>query len=119
MKVLVKKFIPKATDSAQAMGSGSLNVLATPAVIAFAENTCQELVAQQLNATQATVGIDVKMQHLAASKMSSEVTVTAELVEYVKNIMTFDFTVNDKEHLLAKGRHQRAIIDVDKFLARL
>lgn len=119
MKSLEKIFIPKESDSAQAMGSGSLNVLATPAVVAFAENTCQELVAQQLTTSQATVGIDINMQHIAASKISSEVKVTAELVEQVNNTLIFDFTVKDNERLLAKGRHQRAIIDVDKFLARL
>lgn len=120
MITLEKSFMPKDTDSAKAMGSGSLNVLATPAVIAFAENTCQELISAQLNSEQATVGVEISMQHRAASKLESEVTVAAKLKEQTKNILTFEFSVKNKDgKLLAQGCHKRAIIDVTTFLERL
>ena len=119
MEELSREFIPGPEFSALAMGSGDLEVLATPAVVAFSENTCKDLIVPSLAATETSVGTQINLQHLQATKIGIPLTVVVHLVERTKNILNYEIEVFSEDRLIAKGQHQRAVVAQERFLNRL
>lgn len=105
-------------DTAQALGSGDLAVLATPRVLAWCEEaTCAAL---ELDATQTSVGTRVDLQHLAASPVGAEVTATANVIHTDGRLVRFQVAAHDAGGtLLATGEVRRVIVDRERFLARI
>jgi predicted thioesterase len=105
-------------DTAQALGSGDLEVLATPRVLAWCEEaTCAAL---ELDAAQTSVGTRVDLQHLAASPVGAEVTATANVVHTDGRLVRFQVAAHDAGGtLLATGEIRRVIVDRERFLARI
>lgn len=105
-------------DTAQALGSGDLAVLATPRVLAWCEEaTCAAL---ELDATQTSVGARVDLQHLAASPVGAEVTATANVIHTDGRLVRFQVAAHDAAGtLLATGEVRRVIVDRERFLARI
>ena len=105
-------------DTAQALGSGDLAVLATPRVLAWCEEaTCAAL---ELDATQTSVGTRVDLQHLAASPVGAEITATANLIHTDGRLVRFQVAAHDAGGtLLATGEVRRVIVDRERFLARI
>lgn len=106
-------------DTAIAHGSGSLNVFATPAMIAFMENTCMKLASKYLDSEQTTVGISVDIQHIKATLPDKKVKCIASLIEIDNRILKFKVDVFDEENKIGEGFHQRAIVNIEKFLSKL
>ncbi|MBQ4293344.1 MAG: thioesterase family protein [Lachnospiraceae bacterium] len=104
--------------TAKALGSGGLEVFATPALIAMAERTARESVAPELGEGQSTVGIRVEISHLSATPVGLEVFCDTELVEIDRRRLVFRVEVHDKFGKIAEGMHERFIIDDEKFLAK-
>ena len=119
MPALTQEFVVRPEESAAQLGSGDLAVLATPALIAYAENTCKNVVAEQLATTETTVGTMIQLDHLRASKIGSTIQVRAELTEQSGRKMTFTFQAFEGDVLIAQGHHQRALVDRERFLANL
>jgi fluoroacetyl-CoA thioesterase len=105
-------------DTAIALGSGDLAVLATPRLLAwFEEATCS---AVGLDDASTSVGTRVEMEHLAASPVGSEVTATATVVHRDGRLVRFQVVAHDVAGtVLATGEVQRVVVDRDRFLARL
>lgn len=105
-------------DTAIAVGSGDLAVLGTPVLIAWCEAaTCAAL---DLPAGQTSVGTRVDLQHLAASPVGAEVTVTAEIEHLDDRRALFAVSASDADDtVLARGTVERAIVHRERFLARL
>lgn len=114
-----KQFQPKETHSALAMGSGTLEVLATPAVVAFAENACHEAIASELVSEVTTVGINITINHIKASAISQEVSVEVEVTEQTDYGFSFNYLVTVADQLVATGTHRRAIVDIERFLNKI
>lgn len=106
-------------DTASVLGSGDLEVLGTPRVVALVEEATVRAVAEHLDHGQTTVGIEVALHHRRASLVGDHVRVRAELVEIDGVRLTFDVSVRDGEALLADGRVRRAVVDGAQFMARL
>lgn len=106
------------TDTARAVGSGDLDVLGTPVLIAWCEAaTCAAL---DLAAGQTSVGTRVDIQHLAASPVGTEVTVTAEIEHLDDRRARFVVGAIDSSGTeVARGTVERAIVDRERFLSRL
>lgn len=119
MTYLEKDYLVKPEHSADTLNSGELAVLATPAVVAFAENTCQTLAKGLLTSGQTTVGTYIQITHLKASKIGGSVSVKVQLNEQTNGSLTYEFEVFEKEVCLAKGSHKRAIVDIERFMSRL
>lgn len=105
-------------DTAIALGSGDLAVLATPRLLAwFEEATCG---AVALEETSTSVGTRVEVEHLAASPVGAEVTATATVVHRDGRLIRFQVVAHDAEGaVLATGEVQRVVVDRDRFLSRL
>ena len=105
-------------DSAKTYGSGTLDVFATPAMIALMERTAMDSVAPYLAEDEATVGTEVNVQHLSATPIGCTVTCQSELTEIDGRKLTFKVTASDNKGVIGEGTHQRFIIKKEKFLAK-
>ena len=101
------------------MGSGTLPVYATPAMIALMEKTAMLSVASELEEGQATVGTLLEISHLAACGLGTKVSCESELVEIDRKRLVFSVTAYNGETVIGKGRHERFIIDTEKFMSKI
>jgi fluoroacetyl-CoA thioesterase len=106
------------TDTALAMGSGDVPVLATPRVIALAEQASVEAVADELKPGATTVGYEVQLAHLAPTPVGGKVTAEAILESIEGRRLTFRVSVSDARGLVAAGRITRVIVMRDRFVER-
>lgn len=97
MIYLEKDYLVEVKHSAQALKSGDLAVLATPAVVAFAENTCQTLAKGLLASGLTSVGTYIQIAHLKASKIGGFVRVKVQLNEQTNDSLTYEFEVFEKK----------------------
>ena len=104
--------------TAQAMGSGLLPVLATPALIALAEKTAWQSVEPYLEPGQGTVGTLVNMRHLAATTVGGVVTCETKLMEIDRRRLVFSVIVRDKTGTVGEGIHERFIVDNERFMKK-
>ena len=102
-------------DTARAEGSGSLEVYATPAMIALMEKTCCEAVAPYLEDGQSTVGTKIDVSHVSATPVGMNVTAECELTEIDGRRLLFSVEAYDDAGLIGKGTHERFIINCDRF----
>lgn len=99
-----------------AMGSGSLMVLATPAVVALMENAAAELAQSVLdNDELTTVGTMISIEHTSPTPIGAEVTATAVLTENDGRVFKFEVFASDKKGEIAKGVHTRVSVKAEKF----
>lgn len=101
--------------TAKVMGSGTLDVYATPAMIALMENTAYESVATELEAGMGTVGTLMNVKHVAASPIGMKITCQTELVKVDGRALTFSVKAFDGAGLIGEGTHERFIVQEDKF----
>lgn len=106
-------------DTALAMHSGSLAVLATPRLIALCEEAACELVASSLIAGQTTVGTRIDLQHQAPTSIGGVVTVTCTLTAQSDHHFNFDLVVTDDQRQVAVGQHERVKVDATAFMAKV
>ncbi len=107
------------SDTAIALGSGDVPVLATPRVLAVCEEATVLAIAAALEDSSSSVGTHVEIDHLAASHIGEVVTARAELVEVDGPRLIFDISmVNAGGDVVAEGRIHRAIVDRARFLER-
>lgn len=105
-------------ETAQAMGSGTLPVFATPAMIALMENTAYKSVADELEEGAGTVGTLMNVKHVAATPVGMEVTCETKLVEVDRKRLVFEVKAYDAAGVIGEGTHERFIIDNERFLAK-
>lgn len=113
-----KKITVTPEMTAAAMGSGALEVLATPSMIALMEGTAQEAVQNLLEDGQGTVGTRIDVRHLAVTPVGMEVTCTAEVTEVDRRRIVFTVKAKDEKEVIGEGIHERFVIDNEKFFAK-
>jgi fluoroacetyl-CoA thioesterase len=106
------------SNTAIAHGSGTVNVLATPALIALLENAAQNSVAPYLEEGSTTVGTMVNIKHLAATPVGLNVTASSRLTELDGRRLVFEVEARDEVEVVATGVHERFIIKKDSFMKR-
>jgi len=104
--------------TAQAMGSGTLPVFATPAMVALMESTCWKSVAEALPEGDGTVGTGLTITHDAPSPLGMKVHCISELTKVDGRALTFSVEVFDEKGLIGKGEHSRFIIHETPFLEK-
>lgn len=100
------------------MASGTLDVFATPAMIALIEATASESVVPFLDEGSSTVGTHLDVAHSAASPIGIEVICETELVEVDRRRLVFKAVVKDAVGEIGSGTHERFIVDNAKFMAK-
>lgn len=100
------------------IGSGLVRVFATPMMISLIEQTCNESVVPHLDPGQGTVGTHVDVSHSAATPVGMRVWCESELVEVDRRRLVFAVRAYDECGLIGEGRHERFVIDTQKFTAK-
>lgn len=106
-------------DSAISMGSGSVEVFATPSMIAYMERSAMLLVENQLEKQQTTVGSFLKINHLKATAIGQTIRFHAKLVKIEGEKLEFEVSAYHQEEEIGNGVHTRYIINKEKFLSNL
>lgn len=101
------------------MGSGDMEVFATPAMIALMENAAMLLAAQNLDATQTTVGIQINASHTRATPLGANVSAIATLIATDGRKLSYEIIASDDKGEIGRATHDRFIVDRQKFLAKL
>jgi predicted thioesterase len=101
------------------IGSGSLRVLATPSMIGFMERISHQLLARCLPEGYSSVGSLVDVRHLAPTPLGWTVRVTSEVIEVDGRKVTLAVEAWDDEEKVGEGRHQRVVINLERFLQRV
>ena len=117
MAEITAKTVMVGEDSlACTMGSGSLRVLATPAVVALMENAAASL-AQEImdNDELTTVGTMISIEHTSPTPCGAMVTAEARLLSQDGRTFRFEVTARDAKGEIAKGTHTRVSVKAEKF----
>ena len=108
--------IVNSQNTAEAMGSGDLEVFATPAMVALMEEAAVN--GLNLPVGQSSVGVSLNIEHTAATPLGAKVSATAELIEIDRRRLVFSLEVCDEAGRVGVGKHERFIVDVEPFLAK-
>jgi fluoroacetyl-CoA thioesterase len=103
-------------DTAAKYGSGLVEVFATPAMIAMMEKTCLRSVLPFLPEGFGTVGTKVDIVHTKATPIGMQVFCDSTLVEVDRRRLVFEVVARDEQGEIGSGKHERFIIDVEKFM---
>ena len=104
------------TNTALSVGSGSLKVYATPAMLALMEKAACQAIADVLGEGETTVGTLLNVKHLSATPVGMEVTATAELLERDGRRYVFKVTASDECGVIGEGEHERFAVLAEKFI---
>ncbi len=105
-------------NTAVAMGSGTLRVFATPAMIALIEGCCAESVEELLDEGITSVGTQVNIDHLSASPLGAGIVCKSRLTAFDGRRLDFEVEVYDNVGLVGKGTHTRFTVKADSFLKK-
>lgn len=108
-----------AENTALALGSGDMEVLATPAMVALMENAAMLAVKDHLPEGSATVGTQINTSHLKASPLGATITASAELTAVDGRRLTFAVKAWDEKGIIGEGSHTRFVVDRERFLSKL
>ncbi|MBQ8504339.1 MAG: thioesterase family protein [Clostridia bacterium] len=104
--------------TAASMRSGSLEVFATPFMVALMEQAASELCEKFTPEGISTVGVALNIQHLAATMVGKEVRAVATLTAFDGRRASFDVEAYDNAGLIGKGTHDRFTVKIDKFIEK-
>lgn len=113
------KTIVNRDNTAQALGSGDMEVLATPTMVALMENAAMKAVAPVLPEGATTVGAMMNTTHVKPSPLGAEVSATAVLSEVDGRKLTFTVKATDAGGVVGEGTHIRYVVDRERFLSKL
>lgn len=94
-------------------------VYSTPAMIALMEITAAAVLQPHLPPGHISVGVEVKVRHLAATPLGDQVTAIAKVLEVSNNLIKFEVEARDSRQRIGTGTHTRAIIELERFLRGL
>ena len=106
------------TNTAKAVGSGSLDVFATPMMIALMERAACDCLADGLESCQTSVGTQINVSHNASSPIGTEITATATIESVFGCKVQFAITAADETNEIGNGKHTRVIVDAGRFMKK-
>jgi len=101
------------------LGLDAARVLSTPHLIGYLEMTARNLIKERLDPGWDSVGTHVDLRHLAATPVGMSVRLLAEVISATDRRVTCRIEAFDEREKIAEGTHERALIDVARFAARL
>lgn len=105
-------------NTAKTLRSGTLNVFATPAMVALIEETCWKSVDPYMNLNECTVGISLNIEHLSPTPVGMTICCHSKLTKIEGRKLIFEVEVFDEVNLIGRGTHSRFIVDSEKFQSK-
>ena len=105
-------------DTARSLGSGAVDVLGSPRLIALCEEATVNAIAGALPDGSTSVGMRVQFDHLQPTPVGAEVMAEAVLEKIEGRRLKFTVSASDSGGLVAAGKITRAVIDIDRFMAK-
>jgi fluoroacetyl-CoA thioesterase len=105
-------------DTARALGSGDVDVLGSPRLIALCEEAAVSAVATSLAAGSTTVGMRIQFDHLQPTAIGVDVTAEAVLERIDGRRLVFTVSAEDPGGLVAAGKIIRVLVDVERFMGK-
>jgi len=105
-------------DTAVAVGSGDVEVLSTPRVLAWAEAACVEALRGELEPGETTVGMRMNLDHVQPTAVGAVIQIRAEIERVEGRRLTFAIEATDARGTIAAGRIVRVLVDRDRFVDR-
>lgn len=102
-------------STAEELGSGNIDVFATPAMVSLMEKAALSAVSLHLPKGQTTVGTMVNIRHLAATPVGMKVRAVAELIGIEGKKLSFKVEAFDASEKIGEGYHERYIVDMERF----
>ncbi len=113
------EIVVEAKDTAAHVGSGVVQVLATPVVINMFESAALRAIEHLLAAGYQSLGTRLEVRHIAATPVGMKVSASARVTRVDGRTVHFALEAHDERELIADGTHERVIVNVAKFDARL
>jgi len=117
--VAEKNIIVESRHTAAHLGSGGVEVYATPTMVLHMEETSRDVVEKFLGPGKASVGSFVGVRHLAPTPVGMKVRICSELLKVDGRILHFKVEAWDEVEKVGEGEHTRVVIDVDRFHGKL
>ena len=105
-------------DTARSLGSGDVDVLGSPRLIALCEEAAVAAVANSLDAGTTTVGMRVQFDHLQPTAIGVDVMAEALLERIDGRRLVFTVSASDPGGLVAAGKITRVLVDVERFMGK-
>lgn len=102
-------------NTALSVGSGSLKVYATPAMLALIEKAACKALQGVLCEGETTVGTLLNVKHLSATPVGMQVSATAKLIERDGRKFVFSVTASDESGIIGEGIHERFSVFAERF----
>ena len=118
MKLELERVVSE-NDTAAKAASGSVEVLATPVMIAWMEEVSLKLAQKELEEGFTTVGTEVNIKHLKGTLVGKTVKITSVLTEIDRKRLVFNVEVLEDGVVVGSGNHTRFIIDTEKVYEKL
>jgi len=106
-------------NTAKAVGSGSLDVFATPMMIALMEQAACECIADSLDPGQTSVGTQINVAHIAASPLGANINAAAIITNIDGRKISFTVFACEGDKEIGSGTHDRFVIDAERFMSKL
>lgn len=106
-------------NTARRVGSGDLEVFATPAMAALMENAAMLAAAPALEEGQTTVGSEINISHIKPTGIGATVSATAVLVAVEGRKLSFNVAARDGEGMIGEGTHTRFVVDRERFMGKV
>lgn len=125
MKIEINKqfrqnYLVSENNTAKYIGSGDLNVLSTPSLVAFMENSAKTFLNSFLTQDLGSVGSNININHIAPTLINKEITILGEITEIIKDkIVIFNLEAFEGEKKIGDASHTRVIINNEKFINKL
>ena len=108
-----------AEDTSSSVGSGDLEVLATPRLITWCDNAAFQVCAQQIDDDHTTVGTMIKIEHVRGTPVGAGITVLcAEPINDGRRLVCHVVVKDSEGEEVARGEVHRAVVDPDRFLSK-
>lgn len=105
--------------TAIAVGSGDLEVFATPMMVAMMENEAMNVAKKYCGEGETTVGISVSVNHMRATKVGGDVRAEAVITAVDGRKISFQIKAFDQNGEIGNGTHERFVVNTEKFLSKL
>lgn len=119
LQVGMKLSVEREVTEAMTTQRGEYRVFSTPSMVQFCESAANQLIAPHLKPGQGQVGIVVTIRHLGPTPMGKRVRAEVDLVGVDRRRLSFKIKVFDDIEQVGECEHDRFIVDLDKYQAKL